>query len=586
MIEKRHTEAVDVVIVGVGWAGGIIAAELTKAGLNVIGLERGPLREPTDSAYVDKHDELRFLLRQDLLQDVAAETWTIRHEERERALPIRYAGAFRPATGVGGSSGHYGAVTSRMPPWEFEMRSRIVERYGASALPPDTTIQDWGITYEELEPYYDRMERAVGVSSQAGNVGGVLQEGGNPFEGARSRDFPLPPTKLPEAGALVAATCRSLGLHPYPTASAILSRDYTSPDGISRSACTYCGNCGFYLCATDAKGDSRSAVLPVALKSGRLELRPNSYVVQILHDGKRATGVRYHDESGRLVEQSADHVILSAYALNNTRLLLLSGMGEPYDPQSGVGTVGRNYSYQTMRSCTGFFRSRRFKSYMGSGAGIAVDDYAFDNFDHSDVGFLGGGTLVYHAQGSVIGTPVPPGTPRWGAEWKRAMRDWYDRSLVISAVGHSLSYRTNFLDLDPTYTDAWGKPLLRITFDWQENERRLIRFLTARVREIFEAAGADAVDIPEPDEHFDASRYQSTHNMGGAIIGSDSRCSVVNSYLQMWDYENVWVVGGSAFPQNGTPGPTGTIGALAYRAAEGVLAYRDRPGPLVPDGAA
>jgi gluconate 2-dehydrogenase alpha chain len=570
----RRGDSVDAVIVGVGWAGGIIASELTKAGLSVVGLERGPLRAPNDSAYVDKHDELRFAVRQDLVQDTALETWTFRHHDRERALPIRYAGAFTPATGVGGSSGHYGALTSRMAPWEFEIRSRTIARYGESAIAEGSTIQDWGITYEELEPYYDRMERQIGVSGAAGNVSCELREGGNPFEGPRSRPFPLPPVKLGEGATMIAAACRSLGLHPHPMASAILTRDYTNPDGVARGACTYCGNCSFYLCAAHAKGDALEAVLPVALASGRFDLRPSSYVVRVLHDGGRATGVLYHDAAGQLVEQPAELVVLSAYAFNNTRLLLLSGMGEPYDPISATGVVGRNYAHQVHVLATGFFRNRRFRSYMGSGGGIMVDDYANDNFDHGELGFIGGGALLCSPSLAAIRSPLPPGTPTWGAEFKRAMRDWYDRSVTLVGVGHSLSYRANRLDLDPTYKDAWGHPLIRITFDWNDNERRIAGFLGDRAREILTASASESSAISVPSEHFDVVRYQSTHNTGGAIMGSDPRTSVVNSHMQMWDYENVWVVGGSAFPQNGTPGPTGTIGALAYRAAEAILAQQ------------
>jgi gluconate 2-dehydrogenase alpha chain len=565
----------EVVIVGVGWAGGIMAAELTKAGIEVVGLERGPLRGPEDSAYVEKHDELRFTARQDLLQDTAIETWTFRHHGRERALPIRYAGAFTPATGVGGSSGHYGALTARMAPWEFEIYSRVVDRYGAAAIPEGAALHDWGITYQELEPYYDRMERYVGVSGQAGRINGDSRAGGNPFEGSRSREFPLAPVKLGEGASLIRDTCASMGLHPHPMASAILTREYTNPDGITRGPCAYCGNCSFYLCAAGAKGDAREAVLPVAIDSGRLDLRPDCYVTEVLHDGSRATGVRYYDAQRRLIEQPADAVVLAAYAFNNTRLLLMSGMGRPYDPRTGRGVVGRNYAYQVHVLATGFFPDRRFRSYMGSGGGVMVDDHANDNFDHRNLGFIGGGALLCTPTISALRIPLPPETPTWGASYTRALRDWYDRSLTLVGVGHSLSYRGNYLDLDPTYRDAWGLPQVRITFDWEPNERLAGAFVGDRAREVMTAAGAEVTTVTTPDRHFNVARYQSTHNTGGVILGSDPETSAVDSWLRMWDYENVWVVGGSAFPQNGTPGPTGTIGALAYRAAESVIAERE-----------
>ncbi|HEU4599467.1 MAG TPA: hypothetical protein VFS26_06960, partial [Solirubrobacterales bacterium] len=287
----RRLPEVDAVVVGLGWAGGIVSAELAKAGLQVVGLERGPFRRADDSEYVDKHDELRFRVRQDMLQDAAVETWTLRHHHREAAMPIRYLGAFSPASGVGGSSAHYGGLTTRYAPWEFEIRSRTVERYGEAAIPEGSTIKDWGLTYDELEPYYDRFERAVGVSGKAGNLRGEIQPGGNPFEGPRSNEFPLPPLKMPAGPALFRETVEGLGYHPYQTPSAILSRDYTNPDGVSRPACTYCGDCGWHLCEVGAKGDSRVAFLPVALRSGNFELRPDSYAVEVVHEGGRARGV-------------------------------------------------------------------------------------------------------------------------------------------------------------------------------------------------------------------------------------------------------------------------------------------------------
>lgn len=575
----RVLPEVDAVVVGLGMSGGIVAAQLTQAGLHVVGLERGPRREVTDPEYVDKHDELRFRVRQEMLQDAALETFTFRHHHREDALPMRYLGAFCPASGVGGSSVHYGGITTRFVPWEFEMRSRTVERYGLGAIPEGSTIQDWGLKYSELEPYYDRFERAMGVSGKAGNLDGAIVEGGNPFEGPRSREFPLPPLKLSAGAVLVAEGARSLGYHPYPTPSAILSEPYTNPAGISRSACTYCGDCVWHACAVGAKGDSNVAFLPTALESGRFELRPNTYVVEVAHDSGRARGVRYYDTSGRLIEQPAAIVVLCAYALNNVRLLLLSGLGAAYDPQTETGTVGKNYAYQTVAASLAFFKDRRFKNYMGAGPGILVDDFANDNFDHSEVGFIGGAQLASQPVPTLLGFPLPPGSPKWGHGWKQAMHEWYDRVALATAIGHSLSYRTNHLDLDPIYRDAWGRPLLRITFDWHENEHRLSRYASGRISELLRHMRADEVLTTPLADHFDTVAYQSTHNTGGAIMGSDPALSVVNTHMQMWDVDNVWVVGGSAFPQNGVPGPTGTIGALALRAADDILRYVRSPGP-------
>jgi gluconate 2-dehydrogenase alpha chain len=357
-----------------------------------------------------------------------------------------------------------------------------------------------------------------------------------------------------------------------------------NPYGVGRPACVHCGFCALHPCRTGAKGDAATTVIPAALATGRLEIRDRSYVIEILHDGRRAHGVRYLDAEGSLREQRADVVVLSAYTFGNVRLLLLSGMGEPYDVEQARGSVGARYGYNVAGAGAALFARETFRNYMGSlTTGYLVDDLTGAHLDPRQTGFVGGAYLSCVRQGTSVigGFALPPGTPRWGSAWKEAIRAWYDHDVRVNATGQVLPYHDSFLDLDPRYRDAVGLPLLRLTFDWKPNERRLLRFMGARVRELLERMKADhIVTAFEPDAHFDTTRYQGTHNTGGATMGSDPDESVVNSWLQMWDFENVWVVGGSAFPQGGAHGPTGTICALAYRAAEGVLRYGAAPGPL------
>jgi gluconate 2-dehydrogenase alpha chain len=578
-----HDE-VDAVVVGMGWCGGILSAELTKAGLEVVGLERGPDIEPLPGRSVGGRDELRRR-RFARMQDTARETWTLRHHHREDALPMRYAGAFTPGSGVGGSSILYGGHAYRIQPWEFEPRSSSLARYGTDRFVEGATLQDWGITYDDLEPSYDRFEQMAGIGGKAGNLRGEIVPGGNPFEGPRAREFPVPPPGERSAQTLFRETAERLGLHPFPVASATLSQRYRNPDGVEREACVECGYCAGHRCEIGAKADATVTVLPVAHASGRFELRSDSQVQRIVHDGRRARGVRYVDAAGRVHEQRAGVVVLAAYALGNVRLLLLSGLGEPYDPATGRGTVGRNYAFNFVLNVRGLFAGRRFENYVGAGAGgTAVSDFNCDNFDHAGLGFLGGGVVWTGSGGSAPlgGIAVPPGTPGWGVEWKRAVRDWYDRSVVVMGHGLGMPYRTHHLDLDPTYRDAWGDPLLRMTFDWGENERALYRHLRARMVEIVEAMGPDHV-VPPPAALglFDAGTYSATHNTGGAIMGADPATSVVNPWLQHWDVDNLWVVGGSAMPQAPGTGLTGTICGLAQRAATGLVErYVPSPGPL------
>src|SRR5215472_16606450 len=159
---------VDAVCVGVGFTGSILARELTKAGLKVVGLERGANRTARDDfALPSVRDDLKYAVRQELFQDAGMETVTLRHAASETALPIRRLGSFLPGTGVGGAGAHWNGVTWRLLPSDHKLRSHLTERYGRNAIPAEMTIEDFPISYDELEPYYDRFEKLLGVSGKA-----------------------------------------------------------------------------------------------------------------------------------------------------------------------------------------------------------------------------------------------------------------------------------------------------------------------------------------------------------------------------------------------------------------------------------
>jgi gluconate 2-dehydrogenase alpha chain len=324
------------------------------------------------------------------------------------------------------------------------------------------------------------------------------------------------------------------------------------------------------------------------MKNPNFELRTESQVLRINLDstGKKATGVSYMDAQGREFEQPAGLVLLTAFALNDVRMLLLSGIGKPYDPTTETGVVGRNYAYQTQSYVPTFLgEDVHLNSYMAGGAsGTVIDDFSVDNFDHSSLGFIGG---CYVLCGSTNARPVefhptPPGTPRWGRKWKDAVRRHYNHTAIFNLSGTSTAMRGNYLDLDPTYRDAWGLPLLRITFDFPDNDVRMSRFVTHKASEIARRMGATiVVDSPRTGP-FTTTSYQSTHNTGGAVIGADPSTSVVNRYCQSWDVPNVFVVGACNYPQNSSYNPTVTLGALIYWTADALKTrYLKRPGPLV-----
>jgi len=586
-VAATRRKPVDAVLVGMGLTGSILAKELTEAGLRVVGLERGGPREThPDFDMPGIHDELRYARRHALAQDLSRETLTFRNRGGQIALPMRRLGSFLPGEGVGGAAVHWNGMTWRFLPWDFETRSRSEARYGPAVFPEDCTSADWGVTYAELEPHYDKFERLYGICGQAGNLGGKLQEGGNPFEGPRARDYPNPPMKTSFVGALFDEAARGMGWKSFPVPSANMTRPYTNPYGLTLNPCVYCGFCERFGCEMGAKATPQTTILPALRQSPGFEMVTRANVLRVEHDprSRRATGVTYVDEAGREIEQPADLVLLTSYVFNNVRLLLLSGLGKPYDPRTGEGVVGRNYAYQALGGATLFFDDKELNRFMGAGAlGRAVDEWNGDNFDHTGLGFVGGGFLSAMSFGSrPIGShPVPSGTPRWGGAWKKAVAASFNRSFDIDCHGGCQSFRSNYLDLDPTYRDAWGRPLLRMTFDFHDNERLMVDYLAQKALEMSRRLGARQVDVDRLSTPYSIVPYQTTHNTGGAIMGRDPGASVVNKFSQCWEVPNLFVVGASAFPQNAGYNPSGTVGALTYLCAEGLRGrYLSQPGPL------
>jgi gluconate 2-dehydrogenase alpha chain len=582
-------QRVDVVLIGMGFTGAILAKELAEAGLSVVGLERGVWRDTVpDFQSPAMHDELRYAVRGDLFQNMAIEAMTFRNTPGQEALPMRSLGSCLPGTDVGGAGVHWNGQTWRFLPSDFVQRSLYLEQYGPKAIPEELTIQDWGVTYDELEPFYDRFEYLCGICGRAGNLKGEIQPGGNPFEGPRSRDYPNPPTAPAYAGALFANAAVQLGYTPFQMPSANMTKPYTNFEGVSMQACTVCGFCERFGCEHFAKDSPQTTILPKVLSYPNVELRTRAHVTRVLLDSerKRATGVLYVDSAGQEVEQPAQIVIICAYSLNNVKLLLNSGIGQPYDPATGQGTVGRSYTYQTMASVSVFYpESVRINPFMGAGAlGTVIDDYNGDNFDHSGLGFVGGGYIAANTTGArpIEYHPVPPGTPRWGLAWKQAVRRNYNHTVSLSVHGSSMATRGNYLSLDPTYHDAYGQPMLRITFDFPENDVRMADYVTDRAFEIAKLMGGETVVPSYRSTPYSIVPYQTTHNTGGAIMGTDPKTSLVNRYLQSWDVSNVFVQGACVYPQNTGYNPTGTVGALAYWTAKAIREqYVKRPGPLV-----
>jgi gluconate 2-dehydrogenase alpha chain len=580
---------VDIAIVGFGWTGGIIAKELAPTKLKIVALERGgPRNSNPDFIDPQRWDELRYAQRTDLMQDVRRETLTFRNQSSQTALPMRRLGSFLPGEGLGGAGVHWNGVTWRWLEWDHKAHSRTVEKFGEGVIPGGMQLQDWPISYDELEPYYDKFERTCGTSGRAGNLNGRKINGGNVFEGPRKSEYPNPPLTASHAMLKFEKAARNLGYHPFPQPASNSSRNYTNPDGVSLGVCHYCGFCERFGCEANAKASPHFTVIPLAMKNPNFELRTHCRVLRVNLDSdrKRAVSVTYLDALGREVEQPAEMILISAFAINNVHLLLTSGIGKPYDPKTGKGVVGRNYAYQAHGGATAFFGEDEFMNpFMGAGAlGSVMDDFNGDSYDFAKLGFIGGGGIgCSNSGGRPIGYhPTPKGTPRWGSEWKKAVVQHYNHTASVGNQGSVMGYRQNYLDLDSTYKDEFGQPLLRMTFDFQENEVKQMNALADVCVRIAKEMGAKHVERHLPPIPYSIVPYQSTHNTGGAIFGDDPSTSVLNRYLQVWDCPNVFVTGASVFPQNAGKNPTGPVGALAYWAADAILnKYLKSPDRLV-----
>lgn len=579
---------VDVVVCGLGWAGSLMSIELARAGLTVRALEKGPDRDYDEFAYPKPADEYAYAVRNKVMATPAESAVTVRYTLNDTALPTRKWGAFVPGGGVGGSGMHWTGVLIRPTPTDLKLKTYADQAYKPGILQEDMRIMDYPFSWDEIEPYFVKFEQICGQSGTTGNLRGRILPGGDPFEGPRSQPYPLPALEDTLNNVMFADVARRKGYHPFPNPSAAVSRAWTNPYGNTIAPCNYCGYCSKYPCLNYSKASPQTAVLDALKRMDNFSYEVHAEVIKVvLHDDKKtAKGVLYIDEHGNTCFQPAKIVILSSFQMYNVRLMLLSGIGKPYDPVTEEGVVGRNYAFLSNGGATLFFKDKHFNPFVTAGpTGQMFNDISPGNFDGPSLGFIGGAKIhSSQATGTPISTALPKGTPAWGMGWKEGLETWYGHSMKISITTTCMSYRDVYLDLDPTYTDRHGLPLLRITFNWKQNELKLQQYLKGIVTDLAQALNPDSMSLSflAEDANFDLTKYVSTHNVGGAVMGDDPRTSALNRYLQSWDVHNVFVPGGNAFPQNFQANPTDMIGALTLMAAQAIKErYLPNPGPLV-----
>ena len=435
-------ERTDVCIIGAGASGAAAAKVLTERGFRVVALERGPWR--TKETFGG--DELANVNRYNLWPDPLLNPRTYRQSADEEAA----VDLFCPVPQmVGGGTVHWQGWLPRFTPEDFRLHSIVGDLQGAS-------LADWPISYDDLEPYYTKVEWAFGVSGLAG---------ANAYEGPRSKGYPCPPLPLSRYAQKFHQGTRSLGWNAFPTPQAALSRPYNGRPATVISA--------FAQQHGDPTGTRSSALnvfIPDALTTGRYDLRPESYVRELVVDAAgKITAAVYQNEAGETFEQEADVFILACGAVETARLMLLSKSARfPNGIANGSDMVGRNVTFHEYSSAIGLFND---PIYAWAGGGyVSASSMEFYNHDDSR-GFASGG----HIACAGVGIPLPinwglPDRPLWGAEAKTMDEEFFNHSMAVSMVVHDMPQHDNRVELDEKVSDAWDLPAARITLATHEND--------------------------------------------------------------------------------------------------------------------
>ena len=537
---------VNAVVVGAGAAGGIVAKELSTAGLSVLLVERGKWYTPNDCRKDDLRNQRTTVLGNAFgPEDEGNPRVWLDAKGEPQIVQASEGGYQNNAACVGGGTLSYGAQAWRYMPQDFRMRST----YGA---PPGSSLEDWPISYDELEPFYEKAEYEIGISGDYS---------GDPFHGPRRRDLPMPPLAPNREFGILEPAAKRLGLHPFNLPMARNSVPYNG-----RGPCMRCRWCCGFACEVDAKNGSQNTVIPTALATGNCELRTECMVKGILTDERgHARGISYFDAKGRLQEQLSDIVVVSGCATESARLLLNSksrlfpdGLGNRHDQ------VGRNLQGHHYTGATGYFDFEIYDD-VGPGASIAISDY-----NHGTPGLCGGGMLA----NEFIRLPIhmvdrlPADTPRWGLGHKQAMRHWHKRTIVIMGPTQQIPTAEGRVTVDPSVKDKWGLPVVRLSGNVHPHTFEIGMVQAKRAEAWLKESGAIHTSIMAgKPEMVSAGQHQA----GTCRMGNDPQSSVVNRTCQLHDVDNVFVIDSSVHVTNGGFNPALTIMAIAYFASDALV---------------
>jgi choline dehydrogenase-like flavoprotein len=533
------------VVVGAGAGGGVVAKELAVAGFHVVLLERGRWNTAYDCRKDDLRNQRTSLLGNAFGPEEGLNPRVVVDEHgRERVVQPSQGGYQNNAACVGGGTLSYGAMAWRYMEKDFRMRST----YGA---PEGSTLEDWPISYDDLEPYYEKAEWEIGVSGDVSR---------NIFAAPRRKPLPMPPLPPTREHTILKPAAERLGLHPFDIPMLRNSVPYNG-----RAVCMRCRWCVGFACEVNAKCGTQNTVIPTALATGLCELETGCIVRKINTNAQgRATGVEFFDDRKLPRRVDADLVVVSGSAIESARLLLNSrsklfpnGIGNRYD------WVGRNLQGHTYSGAVGLFEKSTYDD-LGPGASIAISDY-----NHGNPGLKGGAVLCnefIRLPIQFIGTQ-PPGVPRWGHEHKDYMRDWYRRHIMIQGPTQEMPVFDSRVQVHPKVTDHWGIPVARLSGDKHPHTLEISRYIAGKAEEWLKEAGAIRTWKKIPGKGLSGGQHQA----GTCRMGNDPKTSVVDRDCRVHDVDNVYVIDGSVHVTNGGFNPVLTIMANAYRASEQIV---------------
>jgi len=546
----------DVCVIGSGAGGGPIASTLADAGYSVVVLEKGPWFTEKDFY----KDDLACCRRSVYTPNLRDERHVIEDTDGEggwEAESTYQSGwDFWNGNCVGGASNLMSGFFHRQKPDDFHLLTTYGPIEGAN-------IVDWPITYEDLEPYYSKVEIEVGIS------GRVVR---HPFAEPRStKTFPYTPTAEHPISGWIDEACSTLDIHSIPVPRAILP--YAA---LERGGCSYSNYCGSYGCSTGAKGSSRAALLDRAVKTGRCEIRPHAMVFKLVSDNRGSVvAVKYYDKQGDSRQVHARFYVVACQAIETARLLLMStGPKHKNGLANDYGQVGKNLIFSAGGSGSGDFPYKNFSATKANELKIkgpfvnrALQDW-YDINDSELGGRVKGGTIDFlfkhpNAIGRANGQKWEDGKLVWGLPLKKKLKSYFTeaRYLMFEIFCDWTPVDDCFVTLDQSIKDKWGSPVARIRIGFHKHDLRIGRFLAEKAEEVFRVMRAENIR-----SHVSGSPPANLV-AGGCRFGNDPKTSVLNKDCRAHNVQNLYVTDGSFMPTGGSVPFTWTIYANSFRVA-------------------